>query len=137
MEEDRPPNKKASSDKLGRSFPQAICSWALTDVKSCTVRVCPMFIPEASHNWGKKKWELHKYSRHTFALRAPFMPNEKAGNVNTKKGSMLKRLNLSSETIEILITRASMKGCLFSEVRQCVSFPLHAANTHDKSKPQL
>lgn len=37
-----------------------------------------------------KKWELHKYSRHTFALCAPFMPDEKAGNVNTKKGSMLK-----------------------------------------------
>jgi len=55
MEEDRPPNTKASSGKLGRSFPQAICSWALTDVKSCTVRVCPMFIPEASHNWREKK----------------------------------------------------------------------------------
>lgn len=40
------------------------------------------------------------------ALCAPFMPNEKAGNVKTKKGSMLERLNLSSETIEILITRA-------------------------------
>lgn len=83
-----------------------------------------MFIPEASHNWGwGGKWELYKYSRHTFALCAPFMPDEKAGNVSTKKGSMLKRLNLSSETIEILITRATMKGCLFSEVRQCRFLP--------------
>lgn len=36
---------------------------------------------------------------------------------------MLKRPNLSSETIEILITRDSMKGCLFSEVRQCRFLP--------------
>lgn len=53
-----------------------------------------------------------------FALYALFMPDEKAGNVNTKKGSMLKRLRLSSQTIEILKPRTTREGCLFSEVRQ-------------------
>lgn len=42
MEENCPPNKKASSDKTGKSFPQAICSWALTDVNKlhCQFVLC-------------------------------------------------------------------------------------------------
>lgn len=112
--------KEESPKNLGRSLPQAIYSWTLVNGKSCIVRACTMFIPVASHNWEKKKKqrEWHKYSRHTFALYAPFMPDEKAGNVNTKKGSMLKRLKLSSETIEILTPRTGRKGSFFSEVRQ-------------------
>lgn len=56
MEEDYEPNKKASSWQPRKVFPHGTCSWALTDVKDCTYRACPVFIPEVSPSWwGKKK----------------------------------------------------------------------------------